>query len=217
MEEIIQIIKELVNPESIIKYGGLSLLLFVVFAETGLFLGFFLPGDSLLFTAGLLASTKILNTNIFILILGVAIAAIIGNIVGYFFGKKVGISLYKKKKSLLFRPKHLIAAKNFYEKYGGIALILGRFIPIVRTFAPIIAGIIQVNYRDFLIYNISGAILWSGSVISAGYFLGKYVPGIENYLKYIVIFLIIITSIPVIKLIYSKKFKKKSANILEND
>src|SRR5659263_146342 len=142
MDGIFDFLKQLVNPESIIHYGGIYLLLFVVFAETGLFVGFFLPGDSLLFTAGLLCSMGILQVNPLLLIVLIIIAAVTGNMVGYAFGKKVGVLLFRRKSGLLFRQEHLVVADEFYKKHGKKTIIFSRFLPIVRTFTPIIAGIV---------------------------------------------------------------------------
>ena len=204
-----ELLKQLTNPESIIQYGGLWLLLFVVFAETGLFIGFFLPGDSLIFISGLLCATKphLLNTSIFVLIGLLIGSAVLGNIVGYWFGKKTGENLFQKKDTFLFRKKHLETTKLFYSKHGGKALILGRFLPIIRTFAPILAGVIQVDFKRFMFYNMVGAILWITSLSSLAFFLGKEFPQIENYIGYIVIGLITITTIPVL-LTYLKNLKK---------
>jgi membrane-associated protein len=196
MDAVFDFLKQLVNPESIIHYGGIYLLLFVVFAETGLFLGFFLPGDSLLFTAGLLCSTGIIEIHPIPLVLLIIIAAVTGNMVGYAFGKKVGPLMFKRKSGILFKQEHLVAAHEFYLKHGKKTIILSRFLPIVRTFAPIVAGIVLLDYRKFFIYSLAGACLWVGSLVFIGYFLGKYVPGTKDYLGYIVIFLIVITSIP---------------------
>jgi membrane-associated protein len=205
MDSIFTFFKELVNPESIINYGGLYLLLFVVFAETGLFFGFFLPGDSLMFTTGLLCATGELDFPIVIVISLVILASVIGNMVGYSFGKKMGEMLFKKESSLLFRRSHLIAANEFYKKHGGKAIVLCRFLPIVRTFAPIVAGAVKLDYKKFLLYNVIGGVLWVGSLVSIGYFLGVSIPGIKAYLGYIVIFLIIITTAPILIKIFSKK------------
>jgi membrane-associated protein len=204
-----EFLKQLTNPESIIQYGGLWLLLFVVFAETGLFIGFFLPGDSLIFISGLLCATKphLLNTSIFLLISLLISSAVLGNIVGYWFGKKTGENLFHKKDTFLFRKKHLETTKLFYNKHGGKALILGRFLPIIRTFAPILAGVIQVDFKRFMFYNIVGAFLWITSLSSLAFFLGKEFPQIENYIGYIVIGLITITTIPVF-ITYLKNRKK---------
>jgi len=196
MDGIIDFFKELVNPESIIRYGGIYLLLLVVFAETGLFVGFFLPGDSLLFTAGLLCSTGILQMHLLLLIALIIIAAVTGNMVGYAFGKNIGVLLFKRKSGFLFRQEHLITANKFYKKHGQKTIVLSRFLPILRTFAPIIAGIVKLEYHKFFIYSLVGAFFWVSSLVLTGYFMGKYVPGTKEYLEYIVIFLIVITSIP---------------------
>jgi membrane-associated protein len=193
-------LKQLTDPQSIIHYGGLWLLLFVVFAETGLLIGFFLPGDSLIFISGLLCATKphLLNTPFYILVILLILAAVLGNVFGYWFGRKAGEKLYSKQDSLLFKKKHLIATETFYAKHGGKTLIIGRFLPIIRTFAPILAGVIKIDFKLFMFYNVSGAIAWIMSIASIAYYLGKQFPEIENYIGYIVIGLIIITTIPVI-------------------
>lgn len=209
MENIYEFFKELVNPESIIRYGGVSLLLFVVFAETGLFFGFFLPGDSLMFTAGLLCSTGIIDMHISLLILLVIFAAVSGNMVGYAFGKKVGVFLFKRKSGLFFRQSHLRVAKAFYVKHGRKALIISRFLPIVRTFAPIVAGIVKLGYVKFFFANLIGAILWVNSLVLIGYFLGRYVPATKEYLEYIVIFLIVITAVPFLISYLKRRFRRK--------
>ncbi len=209
MTEIFHFLKDLTNPESIIKLG-LPLLLFVIFAETGLFIGFFLPGDSLVFISGLLCATNqaTLHVNIIALILYMSLAAIIGNTAGYLFGRKVGKSLYKKKDSFLFKKKHLETTQSFYNKHGGKTLFVGRFLPVIRTFAPILAGVIKVDFKKFMLYNIAGAFCWIGSVAGIGYFLGAKFPQTKDYLGYIVIGLIVVTSIPVL-LTYLKERKPK--------
>lgn len=210
MNETWQFLKDLTNPESIIKLG-LPLLLFVIFAETGLLVGFFLPGDSLVFISGLLCATspQLLQVNLFMLILSMCLAAITGNIAGYFFGKKIGPALFKRDDSLLFKKRHLIATQSFYNRHGGKTLILGRFLPYIRTFAPILAGVIQVDFKKFMLYNITGAVAWIGSICSIGYFLGKRYPQTKNYLGYIVIGLIIVTTIPVIRTYLKEKRRKQ--------
>ena len=209
MHEIFEFLKQLVNPESIIHYGGIYLLLFVVFAETGLFVGFFLPGDSLLFTAGLLCSTHIIELHPSLLVALIIIAAVAGNMVGYAFGKKVGPLLFKRKSGLLFRQEHLISANEFYKKHGKKTIILSRFLPIVRTFAPIVAGIVKLEIYKFFIYSLVGAFFWVSILVLSGYFLGKYIPGTKDYLGYIVIFLIVITSIPFLVNSIRKKRDKR--------
>ena len=208
MDGIMDFLKELVNPESIIRYGGIYLLLFVVFAETGLFVGFFLPGDSLLFTAGLLCSTGVLQLHPVVLIILIIVAAVTGNMVGYSFGKKVGPLLFKRKSGFLFRQEHLVTANEFYKKHGKKTIILSRFLPIVRTFAPIVAGIVKLEYYKFFVYSLVGAFFWVCTLVLIGYYMGKYIPGTKEYLEYIVIFLIVITSIPFVYNWLKKKFKK---------
>ncbi len=203
-------LKQLTNPQSIIQFGGLWLLLFVVFAETGLLIGFFLPGDSLIFISGLLCATKphLLNVTIIPLLFLLVLAAVLGNVFAYWFGYNAGNKLFTKKDSLIFKQSHLLTTKAFYDKHGGKTLILGRFLPIIRTFAPILAGVIKINFKQFMIYNVIGAIAWICSIASIAYCLGIKFPEIENYIGYIVITLIVITSIPVlITYVNSKKTK----------
>ncbi len=214
MEGIFDFLKQLVNPESIIHYGGIYLLLFVVFAETGLFVGFFLPGDSLLFTAGLLCSTGILQLHITLLVSLIIIAAVTGNMVGYAFGKKVGVLLFRRKSGFLFRQEHLVAANEFYKKHGKKTIVFSRFLPIVRTFAPIVAGIVKLDYFKFFIYSLVGAFFWVSILVLTGYYLGKYVPETKDYLGYIVIFLIVITSIP---FVYNAIKKKPGKRLTKED
>jgi membrane-associated protein len=209
MEGVFDFLKELVNPESIIRYGGLYLLLFVVFAETGLFVGFFLPGDSLLFTAGLFCSTGILKIHPVLLIALIIISAVAGNMVGYAFGKKVGVLLFKRKSGFLFRQEHLVTANEFYKRHGKKTIILSRFLPIVRTFAPIIAGIVKLEYHKFFMNSAVGAILWVNTLVLTGYFMGKYVPKTKDYLEYIVIFLIVITAVPFVYNAIKKRIRNR--------
>lgn len=200
MHEAWEFIKELVDPESIIQRGGLALLLIVIFAETGLFIGFFLPGDSLVFLSGLLCASQpeLMGVPVYVLLPLMMLAAILGNMVGYWFGKKVGPPLFKRDDSLIFKKRYLEVTRSFYERHGARALILGRFLPIIRTFAPILAGVIHVNFSRFMIYNIVGAILWIGSIGIAGYWLGE-IEWVRENVEYIVIGLIIVTMIPVIR------------------
>jgi membrane-associated protein len=178
--------------DTLIKIGLLGAY-FILFAESGLLIGFFLPGDSLLFTAGLLASRGYFS--IWALVIGGAIAAIIGNQVGYHFGRRFGPRIFNKEESLLFHKDHIIRAENFYEKYGGAALIISRFTPIIRTFVPILAGVGHMNYRKFFLYNIIGGILWVFVVSFAGYFLGKTVPNIDKYILPIIAIIIVLSAI----------------------
>lgn len=192
-------IQQLIDPEKLLREGGFYVLLFVVFAETGLFFGFFLPGDYLLFLAGMFVATNRLDVSVYVLILGLIAAAVLGNFVGYWFGRRTGPLLYHRKDTFLFKKRHLKMAEDYYRKQGAFALIMGRFIPIVRTFAPIVAGFIGLDYRRFALYNIIGAILWITSLTLLGFFLGRrFEQAIEKYLLYIIIGFIIVTTIPLI-------------------
>lgn len=167
---------------------------FVVFAESGLFFGFFLPGDSLLFTTGLLASQHVLN--IWMLLVLLPIAAILGDSVGYWTGRKFGGWLMKQKDTFFFQKHHMLKAQAFYEKHGGKTLILARFMPAIRTFAPIVAGMAEMNYKNFLTYNIVGGILWATSMTLGGYFLGQLIPDVDKYLLPIVGAIVVISIVP---------------------
>jgi len=196
---MIEFLKELTNPQSIINYGGLVLLVFIVFAETGLLIGFFLPGDSLIFISGMMCVSKpeLLGVNLFVLIVALSLSAMVGNMAGYWFGYKIGPPLFKREDSVIFKKRYLELTKDFYEKNGGKTLIMGRFLPIIRTFAPIFAGVIKVDFKKFMLYNFIGAFLWIGLLTSIGYFLGTY-SWVQNNLTYIVIGLIVITLIPIV-------------------
>jgi membrane-associated protein len=210
MESILELFKHLTNADWITQHGGLYLVALIVFAETGLFVGFFLPGDSLLFVTGLIIAqsaspfdTAALNLPYWIIL--ITLAGIIGNLVGYWFGKKTGPILFERKDTWLFKRKHLIQAKEFYEKKGGSAIILARFIPIVRTFAPIVAGVVHMERKKFLIYNIVGSFAWVLSMTITGYCLGEN-EWVKGNLEKIVIGLILVTTLPVLyKMIFAKK------------
>jgi membrane-associated protein len=212
-----ELFEYLFNPKWIfLNFGNtaLAIVLLIVFAETGIFIGFFLPGDSLLFTAGIfgdLLSKSFYEVPFFVIMLFVAFCAFLGNLTGYWFGNKSGKMLYKKKDSFLFKRRYLIMAKLFYTKYSGFALILSRFLPIFRTFSPIIAGIVKMNFRIFLLYNLIGAFLWTFSVMSAGYYLDKIFPNLKNHLEWIILGLVLFTTVPVVlKLVFSAKKKKRN-------
>ncbi len=209
---MLDFLKLLTDPQSIIQYGGLWLLLFVIFAETGLFFGFFLPGDNLILIAGIIAAIHpdwLYNLSFPIIALLMIISAILGNTTGYWFGKILGNKIYEKKESFFFRKTHIEKTRIFYDKYGALTLILGRFIPIVRTFAPILAGVINVPKTKFLAYNVIGAVLWIGSLGTIAYYLGiHYAEWIEKNIGYIFITLIIVTAIPVLTTGIREKIKK---------
>jgi membrane-associated protein len=166
----------------------------IIFAESGLLIGFFLPGDSLLFTAGFLASQGIFN--IWILTIVTFVAAVLGDNVGYMFGHRVGRRLFHRKESWLFHPDHLEKAESFYEKHGKMTIIIARFVPIVRTFAPIVAGIGKMDYRTFLTYNIVGGFLWAVCIPFLGYFLGTLIPDVDKYLLPIVAVILVVSVAP---------------------
>ena len=213
MNEIWETVKEFFvffQPENIIRYGGLIFLLTIVFIENGLFFGFFLPGDSLMFTAGLLCATGVLDHPFFLVLFSIFITAVLGNIFGYYFGSKAGRSLYTRKDTFFFRKSHIQTAEQFYNQYGIRTLIIGRFLPVVRTFAPIVAGIIKMPFGTFMLANIAGAAAWVGSLVTIGYYLGKVWPEAENYLGWIILALILITSIPVIRTYLSAKKKRQA-------
>jgi membrane-associated protein len=197
MEDLWSYFLLLLNSNDIITKGGLALVTLIVFAETGIFFCFFLPGDYLLFTAGMFCGLRILDVPIPVLILCLSAAAIAGNYTGYFFGKYLGYRLMKRKESFFFKKQYITNTEEAFQRYGGNALIVGRFLPVIRTFAPILAGITKMNQTRFGIYNISGAILWVNILCLLGYFLGKEYPEIVNYVEYIIIAFILVTSVAV--------------------
>lgn len=218
-------IKELLNPQFYIDHGGLWMILFIVFAETGLFAGFFLPGDALLFVTGIF-SDRIVEAALFatdnqwadlgILWVLITIAGIAGNFIGYWFGKKSGPFLYERKDTFFFKKKYLRQAHDFYEKNGGGAIIIARFVPFVRTFAPIVAGIVDMDKKKFAYYNIVGCMLWVATMLIGGHFLQKVIYkefdfDLKEHLEVIVIGIVAVTTFPVIwKLFISKKNSVKS-------
>ncbi|MBY0472998.1 VTT domain-containing protein [Patescibacteria group bacterium] len=184
-----------IDPLHIIETLGYIGIFCIVLAESGIFIGFFLPGDSLLLTAGLLATQGALS--IWWLLLIVPVAAILGDSVGYSFGRYIGPRLFTKEDSFWFNKKHIEKSKQFYEKHGAKAVLIARFIPVVRTFVPIIAGVGEMKYTKFLAYNIVGGFLWADTFLLAGYFLGRAIPNLENYILPIVAVVIIVSFLPV--------------------
>jgi len=200
-----------INLPEFIKATGYLGISFIVFAETGLFLGFFLPGDSLLFIAGLLASQGFFS--IFIILLVLFVSAILGNIFGYEFGRRIGPKLFNKEDSFIFKKKYVFQTQAFFEEHGKKSLILARFVPIVRTFIPILAGVGKMNFSTFLLYNIIGAFFWIIGLTLGGYFLGALIPDVDKYLLPIILGIIILSFLPAILHIYQEK--KKSKDITE--
>jgi membrane-associated protein len=173
-------------------YAGLA---GIIFAETGLLVGFFLPGDSLIVTAGLLSAT-IPGLNIWLLGLLLTVASIVGNAVGYAVGKMAGPRLFNKEDSLLFNKKHLYRASAFYEKHGGKTIVIARFMPIVRTFVPVVAGMAGMNYARYTLYNVVGGVGWIWSMLLIGYFLGRYIPGVADHIEIMIIVIVLLSLLP---------------------
>jgi len=191
--------------DALIQWGGYVLLVGIVFAETGLLIGCFLPGDSLLITAGLLAAAGHLNIW---WINGLLIAAaIIGDSVGYAIGARLGPRIFTREKSLLFNPRHVLRTRHFYEKYGPKTIVIARFVPIIRTFAPVLAGVGMMEYRRFLTYNVLGGIGWVVSMSWAGYLLGQAVPNISRHMHVLVIVIIVLSCVPIAVEVYRERRK----------
>lgn len=206
--------------EWIILHGGLYMLLLVIFAETGLFVGFFLPGDSLLFAAGIYLqnlSTQFFNVHYTVVILIITLASILGNFVGYWFGAKYGHKLYEKEDTLLFKKKHLVKAHDFYERYGKSTVFLSKFLPIIRTFVPIVAGMVDMNKKDFALFNIMGSFVWVFSMMLGGHFLQRFFEeqyhySLKDHIEVITIGIILVTTLPVLyKMFFGKKQEETSA------
>ncbi|MBW4095702.1 MAG: hypothetical protein HIU81_10200 [Acidobacteria bacterium] len=179
-------------------FGVVVLACAIIFAETGLLIGFFLPGDSLLFTAGLLTASGIIHVNIFVLTLLLIVCAFVGNQVGYLIGLKIGPAIFNRPDSRFFRQEHVISAHNFFERHGGKALILARFVPIVRTFVPVITGVAKLELRTFTMFNAIGAILWAGGVTLLGYALGNQFPWVRSNLDIIFVVIVLLSVLPII-------------------
>jgi membrane-associated protein len=184
----------LTDVEGLIRWGGYVGLTAIIFAETGLLVGFFLPGDSLLVTAGLLASRGYLN--VYVLGALLSVAAIVGNSAGYAIGRATGPRLFTREDSLLFNKKHLRRAHAFYERHGGKTMVLARFMPIVRTFVPVVAGVAAMDWRAFTAYNVLGGLLWIWSMLFVGYFLGRYVPGIGEHIEVVILVIVFLSILP---------------------
>lgn len=205
MEWLWELLHRIYDVEGLVRVGGLMALIVIVFVETGLFVGFFLPGDSLLVTAGLFAARGDLGLwSIFVF---VSLAAIIGDTVGYTIGAKTGPKIFTREDSLLFHKKHLITTKEFYDRYGGITIIIARFMPIVRTFAPLVAGVGGMEYRRFVFYNVAGGIGWVVSMTSLGYFLGRSVPGIDKHIDVVIAVVIFLSLLPGIVKLARERWK----------
>ncbi len=205
MDFLVDVLTGRYSLDALIQWGGYALLVAIVFAETGLLIGCFLPGDSLLITAGLLAAAG--HLNIWWLNGLLIAAAIVGDSVGYAIGVRLGPRIFTRQKSLLFNPKHVERTHRFYEKYGPKTIVIARFVPIVRTFAPVLAGVGTMQYRRFLFYNVAGGIGWVVSMSGAGFLLGRTVPNISRHIHVLVIVVIVLSCVPIAVEIYRERRK----------
>jgi len=195
VELLVGVLTGKVSLDALIQWGGYVVLAAIVFTETGLFVGFFLPGDSLLITAGLVAATGTLN--IWWLNVLLCTAAIVGDSVGYAIGRRLGPALFIREKSRFFNPRHVEHTRRFYERHGAKTIVIARFVPIIRTFAPVVAGVGGMEYRRFLTFNVVGGVGWVVSMTWAGYLLGRTIPNIDRHLSKVVIVVILLSFIPV--------------------
>jgi len=209
MEFLWDLFHRIYDVESLVRVGGLLALTAIVFTETGLLVGFFLPGDSLLVTAGIFAATG--DLDLWTLNLALSLAAISGDSVGYGIGAKTGPMIFKREDSLFFHRKHLLTAKHFYEQYGGFTIFIARFIPILRTFAPVVAGVGKMHYGRFLAYNVCGGIFWVASMTLAGYFLGTMVPNIQEQIHVVIAVVIFLSLLPGIAKFAREKMRARSS------
>jgi membrane-associated protein len=196
LESLRQLLHSIYDVKGIVIAGGPYLICLIVFLETGFFVGFFLPGDSLLVTAGVLSAGGLIPLKF--LLLPVMLCAIVGDQIGYWIGRGAGAALYRREDSLLFKRRHLQRAHDFYEKYGGKTVILARFIPIVRTFCPPVAGAAGMAYSTYLLYDIFGGVLWVGTMILGGYFLGRSIPNVSSRIHYVILGVIFVSFLPIL-------------------
>jgi membrane-associated protein len=196
IEWVVDLLHKIYDVEGIIRWGGLLMLVAIVFAETGLMIGFFLPGDSLLVTAGIFAAAG--HLDIVGLLLWVTLAAIVGDQLGYYIGYRTGPRIFRREDSLLFKREHLLRAKAFYEKHGGKTIILARFIPVIRTFAPVVAGVGQMEYRRFVTFNVVGGVLWVWSMTLVGVWLGNAIPNINDHIHKVIAVVVFLSILPAI-------------------
>ncbi|KAA0990356.1 DedA family protein [Dyadobacter aurulentus] len=199
MNSLTEFFQYILNSEEIIRTGGLLVITFIVFAENGLFFAFFLPGDYLVFLAGVFCGTGILDVPIGILLICMFTAAVLGSLVGYIFGKYFGDIFENRPDSFFFKKKHIETTRKYFEKYGSRTLIISRFLPVVRTFAPILAGLVKMPFASFLLNNVAGGAIWIGTLTGGGYLFGERFPWIVDYVQYIIIFFLAITTFTVIK------------------
>ena len=198
MDTLLDLFHRLTDVRTLVQWGGYFGLTAIIFAETGLIFGFFLPGDSLLVTAGLLASQPQFGLNVYLLGAILTVAAIVGDAVGYWIGNMSGPRLFRREESFFFKPRYLRQASAFYEKHGGKTIILARFMPIVRTFVPVVAGAAGMSYARFTAFNVFGGLFWIWSMLFTGYFLGRYIPGIDEHIDKVIIVVVLLSISPAI-------------------
>ena len=209
MQTVQDLFQRLSNLPDLVQWAGIFGLAAIVFSETGLLVGFFLPGDSLLVTAGLFAARGYLN--IYWLVPALTVAAICGNALGYLIGRTTGPRIFSRENSLLFNKKHAIRAANFYAKHGRKTIVLAQFMPILRTFAPVVAGVGGMRYREFFLYNVLGAFAWIWSMLGTGYFLGTYIPNIENNIEIVIVVVVFVSVLPAILSGLKTRYAKPAA------
>src|SRR6266550_6683977 len=207
MQPVTDLFHRLSNLPELVQWAGLFGIAAIIFSETGLLVGVFLPGDSLLVTAGLLAARGYLN--IYTLVPLLTAAAICGNSVGYFIGHTTGPRIFNRENSLFFNKKHAMRAHEFYEKHGRKTIVLAQFMPIIRTFAPVVAGVGGMKFRVFITFNVIGAITWIWSMLGIGYFLGSYIPGIDKHIEIVVVIVIFISLLPGLISAYRAKRRRR--------
>jgi membrane-associated protein len=195
MDTLLEWLHRIRDVRAIIAWGGYVGLTGIIFAETGLLIGFFLPGDSLIVTAGLLAATTGVF-NVYLLGLLLTAASVLGNTAGYAIGKATGPRLFTREDSLLFNKKHLYRAREFYDRHGGATVIIARFMPIVRTFVPVVAGMAEMGYRRYTLFNIAGGVGWIWSMLFIGYFLGRYIPGVDQHIELVIVAVVVLSLMP---------------------
>ena len=205
MEILWDLFHRIYDVEFLVRTGGLLVLIAIVFVETGLLVGFFLPGDSLLVTAGIFAARG--DLDLLTLNTTLSLAAIAGDSVGYGIGARTGPKIFTRENSLFFNRRHLISAKEFYEKYGPFTIVVARFVPIIRTFAPVVAGVGAMQYRKFISYNVFGGIFWVMTTTLAGYFLGTMIPNIQEHIHVVIAIVIVLSLLPALTKIAQEKWK----------
>jgi membrane-associated protein len=206
MEFILNLFHQIYDVESLVRIGGIAGLTVIVFVETGLLIGFFLPGDSLLVTAGLFAARG--DIEVLPLVVALSVAAVLGDTVGYNIGKRSGPKLFTRANSLFFNKKHLVTTKEFYDRHGPFTIVIARFVPIVRTFAPVVAGIGAMDYKRFISYNVFGGVGWVLSMVLGGYFLGQVVPNIHKNIDKVIIIVIFLSLLPIMIKVAREKMKR---------